>query len=238
MTAPRLLKATRRLRRDRRAAALLEFAFSLPLVLTVGGWGTELAWLAVTNMRVSQLALNLADTASRVGASGNSGVTQLREADINDSFIGTRLSAGSMPIGTNARVILSSLENVRQSYDTAYTQRIHWQRCFGMMSGTGYDSSYGTAPAAAGTDNTQANAGTASAGMGDGTPKVSAPQNSAVMFVEINYRYQPLFGSLFVSPRIIHYTASLLVRDNRDFTQLYNPTDSAVTRSTCDRYTS
>jgi hypothetical protein len=235
--AERLLTVSRRLGGDRRAAALLEFAFALPLVLTVGCWGTELAWLAVTNMRVSQLALNLADTASRIGASGTTGVTQLREADINDGFIGTRLSAGSMPLGANARITLSSLENIRQSYDAAATQRIHWQRCFGMMSGTGYDSSYGTAPIAAATDNTQANAGTASTGMGDGTPKVSAPPNSAVMFVEINYRYQPLFGSLFVAPRIIHYTASLLVRDNRDFTQLYNPTDSAVTRSTCDRYT-
>ncbi|WP_229664519.1 TadE/TadG family type IV pilus assembly protein [Sphingomonas metalli] len=228
----------RRLRHDRRGTALMEFAFTLPLVLTVGGWGTELAWLAITNLRISQLALNLADTASRVGASGSNGVTQLREADINDTFTGIRLSSGTMALGANGRVILSSLENTKQSYDTDYTQRIHWQRCFGMKSGTGYDSSYGTAPPAAGTDATQANAGTTTTtGMGDAGFKVMAPQNSSVMFVEINYRFQPLFGSLFVAPRIIHYSASLLVRDNRDFTQVYNPTDSAVTRSTCDRYT-
>ena len=74
---------------------------------------------------------------------------------------------------------------------------------------------------------------TMTAGMGDTGYKVSASQGSAVMFVEVNYKYQPLFGSLFVTPPIIHYTASFVVRDNRDYTQIYNPSPAA-TRSTCN----
>ena len=46
----------------------------------------------------------------------------------------------------------------------------------------------------------------------------------------------PIFGSLFVKPQIIHHTASLVVRDNRDLTQIYNPSPAAA-RSTCDLYT-
>lgn len=231
------LRPARHLPRDRKGAALMEFALTLPLLLAVGGWGVELAWLSITNLRISQLALNLADTASRVGVNGSSGVTQLRETDINDVFAGIRLAAGSTPLGASGRVTLSSLENVQQSYDNAPVQRIHWQRCFGQASGVGLDSSYGTTTPTAGSDGRQQNAGTnASDGMGDAGAKVSAPVNNGVMFVEINYRYQPLFGSLFVSPRILHYSASLLVRDNRDYTQIYNPNDSLVTPSTCDRY--
>jgi hypothetical protein len=58
-------------------------------------------------------------------------------------------------------------------------QRIHWQRCLGKRSGTGYDSSYGTTTTTAGTTATLANAGTVSAGMGDAGLMVSAPQATA-----------------------------------------------------------
>ena len=224
-------------RRDVSGLAMIEFAFTLPIILAMGGYGTELSFLAVTNLRISQYALNLADNASRVGIAAGGGVTQLREADINDVLQGSRKESEAIKLGTNGRVIVSSLENVQQSYDSARVQRIHWQRCFGLKSGAGFDSTYGTAPAAAGSDATQANAGTTAAtGMGDTGRKVNAYQNSGVMFVEVNFQYKPLFGSMFVSPQIVHYSASFTVRDNRDFTRVYNPTPTA-TASTCDKYT-
>lgn len=223
-----------RLGRDRSGLALLEFAFTLPLLIAMGGYGTEISYFGLTNLRVSQYALNLADNASRVGIDAGAGVTSLRETDINDVLQGARLEGKSLDLGTNARVILSSLEFTKQSYDTAYTQRIHWQRCFGMKSGTDYDSHYGTTTVTDGTTNTQANDGTTKpSGIGD--PLVNAPKNTGVMYVEINYSYRPVFSSLFVAPQIIHYTASLMVRDNRDLTQIYNP-NPAATRSTCDKY--
>jgi Flp pilus assembly protein TadG len=225
------------LRTDCSGLALMEFGFTLPIILMVGGYGIELSNLAVAHLRISQYALNLADNASRVGVSASGGVTQLRESDINDVLQGARLEAGAINIGTTGRVILSSLENVQQSYDTTTVQRLHWQRCFGTQKGTNFDSHYGTTTTTAGSDATKANAGKAMPnGMGMAGSMVNAPANSGVMFVEINYQYKPLFGTMFVSPQVIRYSASLIVRDNRDFSQIYPAT--GVTASTCDLYNS
>lgn len=236
---PRLLTVARRLRRDQSGLALLEFAFTMPLVLAIGGWGVELSNVALSNLRVSQYTLNLADNVSRVGQDAGS-VSNLREADVNDVLQGAKLEGAAINLTTRGRITISSLENVQQSYDTTRVQRIHWQRCLGAMSGTNYDSSYGTVSVSAGSDNTQANAGVAvPAGMGDAGAQVSAPNDSGVMFVEVNYLYKPLFGSLYLgsAPRIIHYTASFIVRDNRSFAQIYNPSPTS-TPSTCNKYNS
>jgi hypothetical protein len=206
-------------------------------VLVLGCYGVETANLALANLCVSQIAANLADNGSRLGLMSSASTVQLRELDINNALQAARLQGNAIGIGANGRVTLSSLEYVQQSYDTAPVQRIHWQRCFGLKSGTGYDSSYGTASATAGTDATQANAGTASAGMGDPGAVVTAPSGSGLIFVEVNYDYQRLFGSSFMGPARLHYVASFIVRDRRDFSQLFNPAPAA-TRSTCDKYTS
>ena len=226
----------RRLSGDRRGLALLEFALAFPVLLAIGGWGIEVSYLAFMNLKVSQFSLNLADAVSRVGADAGAGVSQLREADINDVFAGTRLAGKAIGLGDNGRVILSSLENTKQSYDSTYKQRIHWQRCFGKKNGTGFDSSYGKALITDGSNNTILTAGPEqAAGMGDTDSKVNAPKDNAVMFVEINYQYKPIFGSLFIKPQIIHHTASLIVRDNRDLRQVYST--PGFTASTCNLYT-
>lgn len=235
----RLATLRHRLRRDTGGLALLEFAFTLPLVLAVGGWGIELSNLALCNLRVSQYALNLADDASRVGQDVDGAATNFREADANDILQGIRLQGSSIGLTARGRVTLSSLENIQQSYDSGRVQRIHWQRCIGAMSGAGYDSSF-TTTTTAGTDATQTNAGTpepAPNGVGTASAPLNAPVDSGVMFVEVNYQYKPLFGSLYLgsTPRIIHYIASFIVRDNRSFTQIYNLSPSA-TASTCDKH--
>lgn len=223
-----------RLRADCDGAALVEFALALPALMIAGGGAIECANLALAVQQVNQTAINLADNASRVGLLTALSTTQLRETDINDALTGTRIQGSGLGLTTYGRITLSSLENIRQTYDSAAVQRIHWQRCIGLASGTGYDSSYGTTTVTAGTDATQSNAGTAaSSGMGDAGSMVGAPAGYAAMFVEINYTYQPLFGTMFIAPRRIHATASLLVRDNRDFAQVYNPSPTA-TRATCD----
>lgn len=226
-----LIRFLRRFREDRSGVTLLEFAFGLPMFLTAGMWGVELTNLAITHQRLSQLALELADNASRVGLYSNQATVQLREIDLNDVLQATRAHGSNIDLTTNGRVILSSLENVNG------TQRIHWQRCIGAKSGVGYDSSYGTTTTSAGTTTNPGDAGTlAPTGMGEAGAKVNAPANSAVMFVEVNYLYTPLIGNgWFASPRRLQYVASFIVRDNRDLTQLYNPSPAA-TRSTCNLY--
>jgi Flp pilus assembly protein TadG len=236
-----LVSAARRLgtslRGDRRGLALTEFALAAPLVITIGGYGIELSNYAVVQLRISQVASNLADNASRVGLTSTLTTTQLRETDINDVLIAARIEGDPINLTTYGRITLSSLENVQQSWDSAAVQRIHWQRCLGLKSGTGYDSTYGTTSTSAGTDTGSSYAGTAATtGMGATDSKVLAPDGSGVMFVEINYAYQPLFGSLFIPTRTIGYVASFVVRDKRDYAKVYNPSPEA-TRSTCNLYT-
>lgn len=225
-----------RLRHDCRGAALMEFAFSAPLVLALGLYGVEIGNQALVHMRLSQIALNLADNASRMGLVGTNNVETMREGDMNDILQAARIQGDGINLTQNGRIIVSSLENVQQSYDTAPVQRIHWQRCIGQMRGEGYDSSYGTTSITAGTTSTLANAGTAmSGGMGPTGEKVSAPPNSAVMYVEINYLYRPLVSEWLATPFRMQYRASMIVRNNRDFRQIYNPV-SYARRATCNLY--
>jgi len=226
-----------RLHDDRRAAALTEFALAAPLVLALGLYGVEIGNQALTHMRLSQIALNLADNASRMGLMGTNNVETMREGDMNDMLQAARLQGEGIRLTENGRIIVSSLENVQQSYDTAPVQRIHWQRCIGEKRGAGYDSSYGVTTNSAGTTSTLADAGTQmTEGMGPTGEKVNAPPNSGLMYVEINYLYEPIVTQWLTSPFKMQYRASMIVRNNRDFRQIYNPV-SYARRSTCNLYT-
>lgn len=226
----------RRLGGDRKGLAMLEFAFAMPVVLTLGLYGMETANLALINLKVSQITLNLADNASRVGTTSALATQQLREVDMNDVLQAARYQGTAIKLTTYGRITVSSLENIQQSYDTAPVQRIHWQRCLGLKSGNNYDSKYGTTLANDGTDADQANAGTnAPTGMGDPGAKVTAPEGAGVMFVEVNYDYQPIVGTWLMGPARIHYIASFIVRDRRIFSQIFNPSPS-VTPSKCNVY--
>ena len=243
-----------RLRADRSGVAMLEFALSLPIVLALGLYGIETANLALINMKISQITLALADNASRVGVTTSLSQQQLREVDMNDVMQATRLQGAEIKLTTNGRVTVSSLE------ESNGIQRIHWQRCMGLKSGANYDSSYGrttvrgTTPSTAedttanydptagvdtdtGTnDNSSSHPGSIIVGgMGDPGGKVYAPTGSGVMFVEVNYLYQPITGSWLMGPSRIHSVASFIVRDRRTFSQIYNPSPTA-TRATCDIY--
>lgn len=237
MTAPDTLwrrRSWRRLAEDRSGLAMLEFALAGPVVLALGLYGAEMGNQSLTHMRISQIALALADNASRMGQMGANNIEQMREADMNDVFQAARFQGSSLKLGTYGRITISSLENVAQAYDTTPVQRIHWQRCMGMKQGAGYASSYGTTSVSAGTTPTLADAGTSAPnGMGDAGRMVSAPDGTGVIFVEVNYLYQPLVSSWLAKPFRMHYVASMIVRNNRDFRQIYNPLNSA-TPATCD----
>lgn len=244
----------KRLGSDQRGAALIELAFCFPVFLAMGGYGVEIGNLAITNMRVSQIALTLADNASRIGVNNGQNVYQLQEGDLDDVLQGARLVGAGLKLTTYGRVTISSLENIQRNFsdgpsDSQPVQRVHWQRCVGMGSGaTGsvtaplYDSNYGRAGtsdqqlASAGIDQTTANAGNTSIGLG-AAPVVTAPSGAGVIFVEINYQYQPVFGTMFTKKSLIHYVASFIVRDKRDFSQIYSNQNALGTyapRMTCD----
>jgi hypothetical protein len=193
------------LRANRSGVSIVEFALVLPVLLTMGLFGTEIARMATVNMTVSQIALSLADNASRLGQTDNSGVTPTITEDNVDAVLAGALRDGeSIGLEENGRIILSSLE-----YDDfADRQWIHWQRCRGDRD---FDSQYGNDSTKNGIN------GTPIIGLGAGTKKITAESGQAVMFVEIEYRYQALFENPFGSgDRIIRKEAAFLIRDDRN----------------------
>lgn len=216
-----LLRTGKRLGRDASGLALLEFAFALPILLVMSLTGAELTNYIITRMRISQIALHLADNAARMGSGGQLTAKTITETDINDLLTGAGLQSGELALFTNGRVIISSLE-----IDTANTgkYKIGWQRCRGAK--TTKMSSYGVYGVTSG-----ANRGVNMDGMGPTGRQSIAPTGGATMFVEVYYEYQPLVKSSLAPSANMSEYASMMVRDARDYTRIYN-TESA-TISTC-----
>ena len=205
-----------KLARARSGVAAIEFALTLPFLTAAGLYGTELTWFMLVNMKVSQVAMQAADNASRIGDTATLQNRKIYESDINDLMIGANLDGGTMVnLLTNGRVIISSLEVDPQS-----RQYIHWQRCKGLKNVV---SSYGVA------------GDIKTAGMGPTGHEVTALAGDAVVFVEISYDYQPLVTGQFIQDRNIKAVASFNVRDSRDLTQIYQYTPAA-TVSSCSTF--
>ena len=217
------MRLIRTLNRDQRGVAAIEFAMSLGAVVTLGVYGTEMSNLALANLKVSQIALSVADNMSRVGIKSGLSQQQLREGDINDSLIGAQIQGASMGLTTQGRVTVSSIQ-----VNDDGGQWIKWQRCVGTKSGTGWDSSYGV--------EDQGKVGRAFVGMGPTGQEVTAPPDSAVIFVEVNYDYKPVINFGLDTARKITYVASLVVRDNRNLITVFNPNPTA-TQMTCNKHT-
>ena len=222
--------------RNQRGAALIEFAMVGPIVLALGLYGVELGNQALVTLRVNQIATSVADNASRMGELSPTNMEQVREADMLDVLHAARLQGAGIKLGTYGRITVSSLENIQQRYDSAPVQRIHWQRCMGQQQSGYYGSSYGRTATYAGMSDRPNEAGTlAPIGMGDRGREINAPPGSGVIVVEINYQYQPLVPAWLAKPFRIHTVASMIVRNNRDFQQIYNPL-WLVTPSYCHVY--
>ena len=213
----KILRAiVRRLRRDRRGAVLVEMAFTVPILILLGFGGIEMANLVLAHTSVSQIALSAADNASRVATGVSMSQPIIREIEINEVFSGVEKQARNMDFGTRGRVILSSLERNPEG-----GQWIHWQRCFG---GLDVDSTFGAAGVGA--------TGTAFPGMGRTGREVTAAANTAVMFIEVYYDYEPLLYGRWLGPKRIHTTAAFNVREARDLREGFNPTPTG-TAATC-----
>lgn len=205
-----------RLLGDDRGVAFVEFAYTLPWLMILGLGGVEIANYSITHMRVSQVAVSLADNASRAKEQITNGVPQMREYDVNEAFQAASLQSGALNVAANGRLILTSLET-----NASNGQWLHWQRCFGAK--TKYKSSYGKQGDGA--------TGTAVKGMGPAGRQVKAESGFAIMFVEVAYDYQPLIFDRFIPDGAIRKTAAMYVRDDRDLTQLYNPAPASTVRT-------
>lgn len=193
-----LLHSLRSLQRDQRAVAIMEFALTLPILVALGITGAEYANYITTKMRVSQLALMVADNGSRMGTD-NGGSTAVSETNIQDTFIGAQIQSSNLDMATHGRIVLSQLEPVT-SPNTKSKYKISWQRCYGAQN---HKSNFGL------------QGDTNLAGIGPSGQQVTATDYSATMFVEIYYVYQPLFSSRLAPSTSFDETASMAVRDSR-----------------------
>lgn len=198
----RLRALARQLRLDTAGVALIEFSLVLPVVILMSLTGAELTHYITTKMRISQLALQLADDAARIGSGSRLAAKQINESDINDLFVGADMQSGELDLRENGRVVLSSLEAVANP-NTTNRFRIRWQRCYGLK--TTYTPTYGTA----GTTNMT--------GMGPAGRQVTAQDDNPTMFIEVYYVYKPLIGLGTRAPSTSFMEfASMAVRDRRD----------------------
>ena len=184
---------------DQNGLALVEFAYSLPFLLLLSMSGLEVAHLAMAHMKVSQIAMLVADNASRVR-------TSIDEADINEIFTGAELSSAGLDFKTKGKIFLSDLEPNGLAAPNS-GQYIRWQRCFGSGS---FTSSYGITN----TGKTDASL----QGMGPTGNKISSVAGTAVMFVEVVYTYQPLISDSIFGAKTIRYTSAFNVRERTDQT--------------------
>lgn len=202
-----LLAKLRQLLRDRSGVAMTEFALGAPFLLAAGLGGTELANYALVNMKVGQLAVHLADNASRIGDASTIQNRKIYESDLNDLIYGAQIQGGpAMRLYDNGRVIISSLQVQDTSGGGAGEQYIHWQRCRGAKNVT---SSFGN------------EGDILPNGIGPAGSEVMAQDGDAVIFVQISYTYQPLISAQFLGSLDINSVASFTVRDDRDLSQIY-----------------
>lgn len=203
-----LLRLLKTLLCDTKGLALIEFAYGLPILLGIGLGGVEIANLAVTRMRVSQIGMMVADNTARVGESDGMALKRVFEADINDVFEAARIQGEPIDFVNRGRVIVSSVQQ-----NASGGQWIAWQRCYGAKN---WPSSYGT--------NGNGKSGTSFDGMGTPGKKSRAPAGNALMFVEIAYDYKAMvepfaqglqFFGLRVDNQVITYKGAFMVRDPR-----------------------
>jgi hypothetical protein len=216
-----------RLRGNQSGTVLIEFAFAVPVFMGLGMYGSETSMVAISNMKVSQAALNLADNASRLGQVDSGVITPtITESDIKTTFMGTKLQTSGLKLLQNGRVILTSLESMPNGTPDGQ-QFIHWRRCKGMRNvGSAYNDDL---------DNNGVT-DTTFTGMGKGASLVKAPIGSAVMFVEVEFVYQPIFGNLFVKDAILRQDAAFNIRDTRNLSAGLGNDVAADKKDTCDKF--
>lgn len=235
MSLTRAPAGLRRLQGDRSGLAAVEFALSLPLLLVAGLYGTETANLSLTYMKVSQVAMHVADNAARIGDTSTISNRAIFEADVTDLLNGSRTQGGTkLNFYEYGRTIVSSVEvynpdiscagkKCSGGFQTPGVQFIHWQRCMGRKNVTSsYGDEFDSKPS----------------GIGPSGQEVSAEPGTAVIFVEVAYDYQPLVSSRFFGPTTITAVSSFTQRDNIDLSGLKRmPRRTGDTAALCSKFT-
>lgn len=186
------LKRLARLFADRRGVAMMEFALVAPIFLMTLLFGLEIVMFALAHSQVSRVANSTADLAARYRAS-------IDEADVQQLFLGARLSAEGIDFAENGRLLLSSV--TRNQTNNGHW--IRWQRCEGDLDEESRLGEQGDGQS----DTAIETVDGLTLNIGDN-----------IMVAEAVFEYQPfiypdaLFDSIF-GGRQIAYTSSYMARE-------------------------
>lgn len=205
-----------RLWENQSGLALIEFAYALPVLILLTFGGAELANLAITHARISNITSMVADGVARVR-------DRIDENDINDVIIGAKYSGESLDLTSRGRIIISTVEDNAATASPTTDQVITWQRCKGtkvvpVTETIGSENQILTGP------------------IGESGRQVSATPGNPVIIVEIFYDYRPVMSASLFGPIVIHYTSAFTVRD-RTLQTLQNGQNLTGTgKATCNYY--
>lgn len=189
-------KLRRRFFRDERGAAFVEFAIGAPVFVLLLTCGMELTNLALTHLRLNRAAETLADNASRIPK-------QVDEFDLGQVFEGVQLQGKPIDLQNKGRIIISSLDNNGQT-GSKKGQRIRWQRCDGAKVAKA--PKYGREGQGNSDDSLKD-------GIGPPGRKIVAQPDTAVMYAEVIYDYEPVIFSGVIPARELRYEAAFNVRE-------------------------
>lgn len=214
MAAPGIL--ARRIARDEGGTAVVEFAMGMPLLLIAIMGGLEVANMALAHQQVNGIAKMVADTAAR-------GRAAMDESVVQEIFVGAKDSNARLDFAHRGRIILSSVSNNAANNG----QWIIWQRCTGSLNST---SKYGAQDTGK-TDDTLPTIGGKNVDGNQTVTGIAAPSANAIMFVEVEYTYQPLISSKFLGTPKIRSEATFVVRERTNYgiTNTANRTVAACT---------
>jgi len=204
----------RRFAQDERGVAVIEMAFTAPLLLLLILGLVEYARYAIVREGLSQAAFQIADNAARLGEARLTGPMPISEKQINDVLLGGQIQGSPSDLRQRGRIILTSLER-----NTAKGQWLHWQRCTGALR---HPSSWGV--------EGDGQTGQGSNGMGPATARIQAQDGIPVQFVELAYDYKPMvFTVPLVTGKIVE-SAAVPVRSDRNLQFVSNDEKATVAR--------
>ncbi|XUU60463.1 TadE/TadG family type IV pilus assembly protein [Erythrobacter sp. HA6-11] len=191
-------KFLKRLQDAREGVAMVEFGLVAPILLLMILGGLEVVNYALSHMRISQMAMTVADNAGRVP-------TSIDEANIYEVFAGAQVIGEPLEFKQNGRLILSSVQ-LNNGKGNKKGQMINWQRCWGDLA---------VAPAY-GKQNKGRNDNSLKDGVGKPGKRIGALKGTAVMFVEVTYDYQPLVAGDWIPTQQIKYESAFNVRGRQN----------------------
>lgn len=249
----RLTKGLESVTHDRRGVAMIEFALAAPVILLLGLGGVEIGNYVIANLRVSQIAMAVADNAGRIR-------TTIDEADVTEIMIGAMKMGEPLSLASKGRIILSDLEqrttttgaggkgSVSASNPNGYRQWFRWQRCacaLSVPSSLGVPTNDAGAPITNLDDKTNDDHGaveTASIidGVGKAGNQIAAQGGTAVMVAEVVYDYQPIVPVNLITSAIrslrIKRVVAFNVRERNAFSLHNDGNLTGAKRADCQIY--